>query len=129
MEVFSASVGNLQQKISDQIFSEESNAALAQLYDKVSDLATKAQKLTLTDMNSVFNDRTAQSSDVNVLTATAFDAFSQESGATEATYAITVTQLAQAQENIGTELTGADVSTVNEGTNTFNINIDGQDHG
>ncbi len=128
MEVFSASVGNLQQKINDQIFSEESSAALTQLYDKVSDLSEKAQKLTLTDMNSVFNDRTAQSSDINVLTATAFDAFSQESGATEAVYAITVDQLAQAQENIGSELIGADVSVVNEGTNTFNININGQDH-
>ena len=128
MEVFSASVSKLQQKINDQIFSEESNNALKQLYDKVSDLSTTARKLTLTDMNSVFNDRTAQSSDTNVLTATAFDAFSQESGATEANYAITVTQLAQAQENIGSELTGADMSTVTEGTNTFNINIDGQDH-
>lgn len=128
MEVFSASVGNLQQKINDQIFSEESNAALKQLYDEVSDLAAKAQKLTLTNMNNVFNDRSVQTSDANVLTATAFDAFSQESGATEATYAITVTQLAQAQENIGSELTGADVSAVNEGTNTFNINIDGQDN-
>ncbi len=128
MDVFSASVGNLQQKINDQIFSEESSAALTQLYDKVSDLSEKAQKLTLTDMNNVFNDRTAQSSDINVLTATAFDAFSQESGATEAAYAITVDQLAQAQENIGSDLIGADVSVVNEGTNTFNININGQDH-
>ena len=105
--------------------SEESNAALTELYDKISDLATKAQTLTLSDINSVFNDRTAKSSDVNVLTATAFDAFSQESGATEAAYAITVTQLAQAQENIGFELNAADISVVNEGTNTFNINING----
>jgi len=128
MEVFSASVDNLQQKINDQIFSEESSAALTQLYDKVSDLSEKAKKLTLTDIDSVFNDRTAQSSNAEVLTATAFDAFSQESGATEAAYAITVDQLAQAQENIGSELISADVSAVNEGTNTFNININGQDH-
>ncbi len=39
MDVFSASVGNLQQKINNQIFSEESSAALTQLYDKVSDLS------------------------------------------------------------------------------------------
>ena len=128
MDVFYASVGNLQQKINNQIFSEESSAALTQLYDKVSDLSSKAQNLTLTDMNSVFNDRTAQTSDINVLTATAFNAFSQESGATEAAYAITVDQLAQAQENIGSDLIGADVSVVNEGTNTFNININGQDN-
>ena len=128
MEVFSASVGHLQQKINDQIFSEESNAALMQLYAKISDLAARAQNLTLTDINSVFNDRTAQSSDVNVLNAKAFDAFSQESGATEATYTIEVTQLASAQENFGFELAGADLSAANEGTNTFNININGQDH-
>jgi flagellar hook-associated protein 2 len=128
MEVFSASVGNLQQKIDDQIFSEESNAALSQLYDKVSGLSEKAKKLTLTDMNSLFNDRTAESSDADVLTATAFDAFSQESGATEATYAIRVDQLALAQENVGSELSGAEVSNVIEGTNTFNININGQDN-
>lgn len=128
MEVFSASVDHLQQQINDQIFSEESNAALMQLYIKISDLAAKAQNLTLTDINSVFNDRTALSSDVNVLTATAFDAFSQESGSTEATYTIEVTQLASAQENVGFELAGAEVSAVNEGTNTFNINVNGQDH-
>ena len=128
MEVFSASVDNLQHKINDQIFSEESSAALTQLYDKVSDLSEKAKKLTLTDIDSVFNDRTAQSSNAEVLTATAFDAFSQESGATEAAYAIRVDQLAQVQENIGSELVGSDVSVVNEGTNTFNININGQDN-
>jgi flagellar hook-associated protein 2 len=128
MDVFSASVGNLQQKINDQIFSEESSAALTQLYDKVSDLSEKAKKLTLTDMESVFNDRTAQSSNADVLTATAFDAFSQESGATEATYAIRVDQLAKVQENVGSELIGSEVSVVNEGTNTFNININGQDN-
>jgi flagellar hook-associated protein 2 len=128
MDVFSASVGNLQQKINDHIFSEESSAALTQLYDKVSDLSEKAKKLTLTDMESVFNDRTAQSSNADVLTATAFDAFSQESGATEATYAIRVDQLAKVQENVGSELIGSEVSVVNEGTNTFNININGQDN-
>jgi flagellar hook-associated protein 2 len=36
--------------------------------------------------------------------------------------------MAQAQENIGSELIGTDVSVVNEGTNTFNININGQDN-
>ena len=128
MEVFSASVGNLQQKINDQVFSEESNTALTELYDRISKLSETAQKLTLTDMYSVFNDRTARSSDDSVLTGTAFDAFSQESGATEATYTIAVTQLAQAQENVGIALNTTDISPLNEGTNTFNINMNGQDH-
>ena len=128
MEVFSASVENLQQKVNDQVFSKESNTALTQLYNQISNLSEEAQKLTLTDLYSVFNDRTAQSSDSDVLTGTAFDAFSQESGATEATYTIAVTQLAQAQQNVGRELNTTEASPVSEGNNIFNININGQDH-
>jgi flagellar hook-associated protein 2 len=128
MQVFTSAVGNLQDKIDQQIFSEESEAALEQLYTDVSNLASKAKKLTLTDFNSVFNDRSAQSSDPNVVTATAVDAFSQDSGATEAAYDISVTQLAQAQENTGFELNATDASVVGLGTNTFNVNINGQDN-
>jgi len=128
MQVFSTSIENLQNKINDQIFSKESSAALQKLYSEVSDLAAKATKLTLNDINSVFNDRTPTSSDTNVLTASAFDAFSQDTGATEVAYDISVTLLAQAQENIGSELDKVDSSVVDPGTNTFNININGQDH-
>lgn len=128
MQVFISAMGNLQNKINQQIFSEESETALKELYSDVSDLASKSKKLTLDDFNSVFNDRTATSSDPDVLTATAFDAFSADSGATEATYNISVTQLAQGQENTGLELNAADSSVVDMGTNTFNINIYGQDH-
>lgn len=128
MQVFTSAMGNLQNKIDQQIFSEESETALKELYSDVPDLASKSKKLTLNDLNSVFNDRTATSSDPDVLTATAFDAFSADSGATEATYNISVTQLAQGQENTGLELNAADSSGVDMGTNTFNINISGQDH-
>ncbi len=128
MQVFTSAIGNLQDKINQQIFSEESEAALKQLYTDVSNLAGKAKNLTLTEFNSVFNDRTATSSDPNVLTATAIDAFSQDSGATEATYNISVIQLAQAQENTGLELNGTDTSAVDLGTNTFNVNINSQDY-
>ena len=128
MQVFASAVGNLQDKIDEQIFTEDSQAALNQLYSDVSNLAAKAKKLTLDDYNSVFNDRTASSSDVNVLTATAMDAFSASSGATEATYNISVAQLAQAQENTGLELDKLASSVVDIGTNTFNVNINGQDH-
>lgn len=128
MQVFESAVGNLQDKIDEQIFTEDSQAALNQLYSDVSNLAAKAKKLTLDDYNSVFNDRTASSSDVNVLTATAMDAFSASSGATEATYNISVAQLAQAQENTGLELDKLASSVVDIGTNTFNVNINGQDH-
>jgi len=128
MQVFTSALGNLQNKVDQQIFSEESEAALKQLYNDVSGLASKAKELTLTDFSSVFNDRTAISSAPTVLTATTIDAFSPDSGATEATYNISVAQLAQAQENTGLELNAADSSVVDLGTNTFNININGQDH-
>jgi flagellar hook-associated protein 2 len=128
MQVFASAMEDLQGKINQQIFSKESDTALKGLYSKVSGLANQADKLTLTDYNSVFFDRTGTSSDTNVLTATADDAFSQDSGATEATYGISVSQLALAQENTGLELNMDDVSGVNVGTNTFNVNIDGEDH-
>ncbi len=128
MQVFTSAVGNLQNKIDQQIFSAESEAALKKLYTDVSDLANQAKKLTLTDYNSVFNDRAAISSDPDVLTATAVDAFTQDSGANEASYNISVTHLAQAQENTGFELNGADSSVVDLGINTFNVNINGQDY-
>ena len=128
MQVFASAIENLQDKIDEQIFTEDSQAALNQLYSDVSNLSAKAKKLTLDDYNSVFNDRTASSSDVNVLTATAMNAFSASSGATEATYNISVAQLAQAQENTGLELDKIASSVVDIGTNTFNVNIKGQDH-
>lgn len=128
MQVFSSAVGKLQDKIDQQIFSKESDAALKQLYNEVSDLASQAEKLTLTDFNSVFFDRTSTSSDPNVLTATAVDAFSVDSGAAEATYNISVSQLSISQENTGLELDAAAPSVVSLGINTFNMNINGQDH-
>jgi len=128
MGVFSASLKNLQEKADNEIFSKESADVLKQLYDKVSDLSTEASKLTLNDIHSVFNDRTAATSDTSVLTATALDALSQETGATEATYDISVTQLAQVQENRGLELIKTESSVIDAGTHTFNININGQDH-
>ena len=128
MQVFSSSIANLQDMIDKQIFSAESTEALTQLYNEVSDLASKATKLTLSDMGSVFNDRTPISSDINILTATAWDAFSQDTGATEASYNISVSQLAQAQKNTGLELNRADSSVIGLGINTFNININGQEH-
>jgi len=128
MQVFVSAVGNLQDKIDAQIFTKDSQAALNQLYSDVSDLTAKAKKLTLDDYNSVFNDRTASSSNAGVLTATAINAFSANSGATEATYDISVAQIAQAQENKGLALDKDTSSVVDVGTDTFNVNIEGQDH-
>jgi len=128
MNVFAASMENLTSKIDNQIFSKESVIAANQLSSEALNLSSKTKKLTQTDINSVFNDRTAISSNSNVLTASAYDALSQGTGAAEANYDIAVSQMAQAQENTGGELNKADASVVGLGTNTFNININGQDH-
>ncbi len=128
MSVFSASMEKLTNKIDNQVFSKESAAAINQLDNEALDLSLKAKKLIQTNINSVFNDRTAISSDSNVLAASAYDLLSQDTGAAEATYDILVSQMAQAQENIGVELNKADASVVGLGTNTFNININGQDN-
>jgi flagellar hook-associated protein 2 len=128
MSVFSASMENLTSKINNQIFSKESAVTANQLYNEALDLSSKTKKLTLTDINSVFNDRTATSSNSNVLTASAYDVLSPDIGAAEATYDISVSQMAQTQENTGMELNKTDASVVGLGTNTFNININGQDN-
>jgi len=127
MQVFESSIKNLQDKIDSALFSEASAKAVTELYGEISNLAGRASKLTLDDINSAFNDRTPVSSDSNVLTATAIDSFSADSGASEATYTITVNQLARSQENTGLELNATDLTSVDQGTNTFNININGQD--
>lgn len=119
---------NFKNKISSQLFSKNSAVALTQLNKSAADLAKKAKNLTLTDPFSIFNDRTAISSDTTVLTATAYNALSLTSGATAATYSINITTLAQAQKNIGTELVATAPTAVSTGTNTFNINIKGISH-
>ena len=128
MQVFTSALNNLKDKIDDQTFTEESQAALNQLYDDVSSLASEAKPLTLADYASVFHDRTATSSNTGVLTAEATDAFSADSGATTATYRIRVTQLAQAQENTGSDLDRDAPSTIAAGISTFTIHIGGQNH-
>ncbi len=128
MQVFSSALQNLQDKLGDQIFSENSQAALNQLYGDLSSLSVQAKKLTLDDYNSVFNDRTASSSDAGVLTATAVNAFSADSGAAKGTYSISVTQVAQTQVNTGLDLDHDAASVVGTGTNTFTVTIGGQDH-
>ena len=127
-QVITSVIGNIQNMSSEQIFKSESALALKRLYNNISDLAYKGKKLTTGISDSVFNDRTATSSDTNVLIATAYDALSSDTGATEALYQISVTQLALSQENTGNELNGTNASVVNIGTNTFSISIEGQVH-
>ena len=128
MGVFTSALGNLQDQIDEQAFSEESQEALSELYGNVSSLAAKAQKLTRDSYTSVFYDRTAATSDSDVVTAEAADAFSADSGATETTYSISVTQVAAAQENTGLELDEDAAGAVDTGTNTFAVTVGGEEH-
>lgn len=127
MGVFESSVADLQNKIDKQVFSEESAKALSAFYGEVSDLAAKASRLTLDNLHSVFYDRSPVSSDPDVLTATAFDAISQDSGASEAAYNLSVSRLARAQENRGMELIAEETTGVDQGENRFLVHINGQD--
>ncbi len=125
MQVFSSSVSNLQDKLDQQLFSEETSDALTGLYSQISSLSSLAEKLTAAGSDSIFNDRSAVSSDSSVLTAAAWDAYSQDTGATEAAYEISVLQTAQGQENVSTLLIGSEASVAGTGTNTFNISTEG----
>jgi flagellar hook-associated protein 2 len=111
-----------------QIFSKEASDALTQLYSNATELSEDAKKLSLSGLNSVFNNRTPRSSDTSKFTATAIDAVSQDTGATEAEYEIAVLQLAQSQHNTGYELHANATSVVREGTNTFEIITGGESY-
>jgi len=64
-------------------------------------LYAAAQPLNSSNANNVFTQRTATSSAPDVLTARALP------GVTTGSYTLTVTQLAAAQQNLGTALTTA----------------------
>ncbi len=124
-QTFLSALTTLRNKTDIQLFSKNSAAALLQLYSSSSDLAHQAAKLTPNDPSSVFNDRTAISSDTKVLTASAYSALSSKTGAAEATYSIDVASLAQAQQNIGSEFMATDPGIVGTGTHSFDIAING----
>ena len=128
LKVFNLAMETYTQKIDQQIFSKEASDALTQLYSEATELSEDAKKLSLSGLNSVFNNRTPRSSDTDVFTATAIDAVSQDTGATEAEYEIAVLQLARSQHNTGYELNGSAISIVREGTNTFEIITGGESH-
>jgi flagellar hook-associated protein 2 len=78
-----------------------------------------ANQLTLSNVNNVFTQRVATSSAPDILTAQALP------NATTASYQITVTQLAAAQQNVGTALASTGTTAVTPGTNTFGLTIGG----
>ena len=128
MQVFSSAMSNLREKTNQDIFSQESQAALTNFYEKISNLTIKAKKLIDFEQGNVFFNRTAYSSNSDVLTGTAMDALSRETGAVEGRYDFIVTQIAQAQENTGNELNPDSDSLASVGANVFNININGEDN-
>ncbi|MBI9075476.1 MAG: flagellar filament capping protein FliD [Desulfatibacillum sp.] len=122
--LFSSVMTQLQDQLEQVAFSQESSKALSSLYIGTADLAAKAGVLTLGDYGSVFFDRTAASSDANVLTAQARNAYSTESGAAIEEYAITVENLASGQKNTGTELANAEATAVDQGIDRFKLIIE-----
>jgi flagellar hook-associated protein 2 len=93
--------------------------ALTGLQSYGQQLYTAANALTLNNVNNVFAQRTTTSSAPDVLTAQVLP------NATISSYQITVTQLAAAQQNVGTALTSAGTTAVTPGTNTFTLTIGG----
>ena len=122
--LFASVVTKLQDQLEQVAFSQESSKALSSLYVGTADLAAKAGVLTLGDYGSVFFDRTAATSDANVATAQARNAYSTESGATVGSYAISVENLASAQENTGTDLANMETGAVDQGIDRFKLTID-----
>lgn len=66
---------------------------------------------------NVFNQRATTSSDSNAVTAQAL------TGATIATYNVSVTQVASAQQNVGAALTSTAATGLSVGNYTFNLNV------
>ena len=128
MQTLESAVSAYENNSNAQSFQTGLTNALSQLQTNSSNLANTAQSLTPDYALSVFNDRTATSSDPDVLTATAYSALSPDTGATVADYTINVSNLATAQNNIGNELSASDPSSVASGTNTIDININGVDN-
>lgn len=112
----------LQQLLTSQ-FSAQQQTLLAQaltgLQNYGRQLYAAAQPLNLSNANNVFTQRTATSSAPDVLTAQALP------GATTGSYTLTVTQLAAAQQNLGTALTSSGATAVTPGTNTFTLTVGG----
>ncbi|BCV24248.1 flagellar filament capping protein FliD [Gelria sp. Kuro-4] len=82
-------------------------------------LYTAANALTLNNVNNVFAQRATTSSAPDILTAQALP------NATITSYQITITQLAVAQQNVGTALTSTSTTAVTPGTNTFTLTVGG----
>lgn len=112
----------LQQLLASQFSAQRQTLltqALTGLQNYGRQLYEAANPLTLSNANNVFTRRTATSSAPDVLTATALP------NATIASYKISVTQLATAQQNLGTALTSSDATAVTPGTNTFTLTVGG----
>lgn len=54
MQVFSSAMSNLREKMNQDIFSQESQAALTNLYKKVASLTIKTKKLINSEQGNVF---------------------------------------------------------------------------
>ncbi|WLR51893.1 flagellar filament capping protein FliD [Bacillus tianshenii] len=99
--------------------SNDMQQAVSNVYADAKGLKVNADELRLENSDSPLHTRQATSTDTNALTADV------KEGATAKEYSIKVNQLAQAQKNEGTALSGSAQTTMNAGTNTFTLTSGG----
>jgi hypothetical protein len=88
-------------------------------------LATAATRLDLASPTSAFFVATAESSDASKLTASVMPGISQDTTPPRANYSFTISQLAVAQANVGTELASNATTTFQSGANTVRVTQNG----
>jgi len=100
--------------------------ALRSLYDQLAVVKQSAGNLSTTGLSSnVFRQSTVSSSNATAVSATISPGASTRGGATEATYAITVSALAAQQANQGTDVTSTATTTVTSGINAITFDLGG----
>ncbi|SMB98177.1 flagellar hook-associated protein 2 [Thermanaeromonas toyohensis ToBE] len=95
-------------------------STLTSLSNYARQLWEASQPLQLSTNNNVFLQRAATSSAPNAVTAQA------EPGATLATYAISISQIATAQQNLGLSLSSTSAAGLAAGTYTFTLQVGGK---
>lgn len=117
-------VDTIREVLQAKIWLQQQPSILANNLVALNDYARKlweaAQPLQLSTWNNVFLKRVATSSAPNAVSAQA------QPGATLATYTITVSQVATAQQNLGTALATNAVAGLAAGTYTFNLQAGGR---
>lgn len=100
-------------------------ATLRGARDNLMGLSSASERLDLANPTSVFFFGTGSSSDSAAIDVRAYAGVSTDTQPTQQTYTFTVSQVAQAQANVGTALTSSTVSGFTAGTNTVRVTQNG----